>query len=409
MEPAKRVSVLIADDDSRMLEALAEVLAEAGDLELVGMAGSADEAVQLAQHHRPDIVVLDTRMPGGGGARAARQIQVRSPNSRIVALSAHRSREAVIAMLRAGAMSYVLKDASAAELVEALRGVARGEATLSPEAAAPIVDELVVHLEQREGESEERRRQLARLRAVMEAGGPRMALQPIFDLQSGEVLGAEALARFDQPPDRPPDVWFSEAAALGFGADLELAAVEAALDELPGLPGEASLWINVSAPTLRSRPFAEALERVPRERLVLEITEHCAVQSYDELRDALRPLREEGCRLAVDDAGAGYSSLKHIAELVPHFIKLDMSLCRLIAGDAGRFRFAQSLLTVGGGIGATVLAEGIETAEELDVLRGLGVRYGQGFHLMRPSRAPLEGLEEASARIGGERGSLQLG
>jgi EAL domain-containing protein (putative c-di-GMP-specific phosphodiesterase class I) len=118
--------------------------------------------------------------------------------------------------------------------------------------------------------------------------------------------------------------------------------------------------------------------------VIIEVTEHERVEDYDVLNDALAPLRALGASVAIDDVGAGFASLTHILKLAPDIVKLDLSLTRGIAADPARDALASSLVDFATGIDATIGAEGIETQSELDRLRVLKVRYGQGFHLGVP-------------------------
>jgi EAL domain-containing protein (putative c-di-GMP-specific phosphodiesterase class I) len=113
------------------------------------------------------------------------------------------------------------------------------------------------------------------------------------------------------------------------------------------------------------------------------------VEDYDALVRALDGLRSQGVRVAVDDTGAGYAGLAHILRLRPDIIKLDIDLTRGIDADPVRRALAASLVAFGGDIGATITAEGIETGEELEALRTLGVTCGQGYYLARPGPLPL--------------------
>jgi EAL domain-containing protein (putative c-di-GMP-specific phosphodiesterase class I) len=129
---------------------------------------------------------------------------------------------------------------------------------------------------------------------------------------------------------------------------------------------------------------------------VIEVTEHAAVADYDALADCLRPLRERGVRLAIDDAGAGFASLRHILRLSPDVIKLDRTLCADIDTDPARHALATALIAFAAQIGSSVVAEGIERPEELLTLRALGVPYGQGFFLARPAQLPVDPFEIAT-------------
>ena len=119
----------------------------------------------------------------------------------------------------------------------------------------------------------------------------------------------------------------------------------------------------------------------------MEITEHEPVEDYEELAGALRPLRELGVRIAIDDAGAGYASLRHTLALAPDIVKVDIALTSAIDTDRAKRALASALISFADEMGITIVAEGIETEASLRTLVDLGVRYGQGFHLARP--APL--------------------
>lgn len=215
-----------------------------------------------------------------------------------------------------------------------------------------------------------------------------MAFQPIVDLPSGEVCGVEALARFRSEPFRTPDVWFSEAASIGRGVDLELAAVRLALVALGVLSEPLYLSVNVSADTLLSGRLDRILAGVDATRIVLEVTEHAVVDDYPELAAALEALQARGVRLAVDDAGAGYASLRHILLLKPDFIKLDISLTREIDRDIARAALAAALVHFAHRTGSRLVAEGVETATELQTVKVLGVHAAQGYLLGRPGPLP---------------------
>lgn len=235
------------------------------------------------------------------------------------------------------------------------------------------------------------------VRRVLDAGGPVMVFQPIVELATGKPIGAEALARFPGTPYRPPNEWFAAAAEVGLGLELELAAIRAALSELDLLPCGAYLSLNAAPSTVISPELHAMLRGGVASRVVLELTEHAGVEDYAPLTEALDALRAMGARLAVDDAGSGFSSLQHILNLRPDIIKLDRALVEGIDTDPARRALAGSLMTFGAEIGAQVVAEGIENRREQTVLRRLGIRYGQGFHLGRPAPLPLAEDSPATA------------
>jgi signal transduction histidine kinase len=145
-----RITVLIAEDEPAVRAALADLIDIEDELELVGAAGDAQEAIDLAREHHPDVALVDVKMPSGGGTRAAREIRNLSPATRVVALSAYEDRTTVLEMLRAGAAGYLVKGTSAGEIVEAIRRSVRGQASLSTEVTAEVIHELVELLDRSE-------------------------------------------------------------------------------------------------------------------------------------------------------------------------------------------------------------------------------------------------------------------
>ena len=225
---------------------------------------------------------------------------------------------------------------------------------------------------------------LAAIDAMIVSGAIRTVFQPIVDLETLAVVGVEALSRFPGSPPRGPDVWFGEAATLGVGTRLELAALTAALKYLPDLDPELYVSLNVSPDTLLAPEFSAVLARHSHRRLVIELTEHVEIADYGPIYKAIGSLRESGIKVAVDDLGAGYASLRHILTLGPDLMKLDLALTRGIHEDPARQALAACLVAFGADVGTIIVAEGIETEHELETLRRLGVRFGQGYYLGRP-------------------------
>jgi EAL domain-containing protein (putative c-di-GMP-specific phosphodiesterase class I) len=241
-----------------------------------------------------------------------------------------------------------------------------------------------------------------RIGAVLEQGRLRTVAQPVVELETGRVVGVEALARFDDPPYRPPDEWFREAHEVGLGLELEALAVRRSLEMLGALPGGLTLGINVSHELLLSGQLERLLDGQPARRLLVELTEHAALDDYAAFRAAMGPLRERGVRLAVDDVGAGFSSLRHVVELAPDRIKLDRLFTSGIEGDPARRAMAEALIVYARRTGIGLVAEGIETVRELEVMRRLSVPLGQGFLIQRPAepRAVPRVVEHVRASAG---------
>src|SRR5688500_4548792 len=147
-----------------------------------------------------------------------------------------------------------------------------------------------------------------------------VALQPIVCLSQGSPVGFEALARFDR---WTPDRWFQRAWEAGVGLAFEIRAVERALQLLDDLPDDVYLAINVSPYAAVSAGLMKALSTVDCTRIVLEVTEHAPIVDYELFNSQFARVRARGVRLAIDDVGAGHSSLQHIVQLAPDMIKLD--------------------------------------------------------------------------------------
>lgn len=382
--PSDPIRVLLADDEPGLRIALTELLSHEERVELIGTAADAEEAIRIAQADLPDVALVDVRMPAGGGPHAARGISRVSPATRVIALSAYEDRTNVLEMLRAGAVGYLVKGSAADELVQGIQAVADGGTSLSAEVMTGVVAELATQLRREEIEQDAERAIRGDIERFVSGHGVWMVFQPILDLDSGEAVGMEALARFGSIPMKPPDQWFAQATALELGLQLELRTMKEALEGLPKIPDGVFLSINSSHHTAEAPQLVDRLDGV-EDRIVLEITEHEAIEDYGALAEALAPLRQRGLRVAVDDVGAGYASLRHALQLAPDMVKMDISLTRAIDRDQARRALAAALISFAGETDMTIVAEGIETAAELDALRELGVRYGQGFYFARPA------------------------
>jgi EAL domain-containing protein (putative c-di-GMP-specific phosphodiesterase class I) len=238
-----------------------------------------------------------------------------------------------------------------------------------------------------------RARERERIARLIDGHGLGVALQPIVDLDSRRVVGAEALARFKDEDGNalPTERTFLDAHALGLGPELELAVISLALRSESRLPEGLYLALNVS-PTLLGRDDLEAIvARHDHERpLVVEITEHQAVEDYGELDAILGRLREYGVRVAVDDVGSGFASFRHVTRVNPEILKLDRSLVCGIDEDPVRQSLASAIVSFARDVGAIVVSEGIESGDELECLMDLAVGCGQGFYLARPELGRVE-------------------
>jgi EAL domain-containing protein (putative c-di-GMP-specific phosphodiesterase class I)/CheY-like chemotaxis protein len=394
--PDGAIRVLVADDEAVLRTALADLVASDYDFELVGMAKDADEAIALAEETHPDVALVDVRMPAGGGLRVAEELRKRMPGTKVLAHTAVDDRATVVRMLQGGAVGYLVKGTQPTEILAAIRRAARGFPSVSPEVMSGLVKDLADQLQREEIATSQQAARIERITRAIEGNGRSTAFQPILELDGHRLVGMEALARFPQEEDPwPIERWFTEAADIGLGTELELACNRSALTALALIPADAYLSINVSHRTAESEDLATLLGAFDSSRIVIEITEHEAVADYERLTQALQRLRGLGARIAIDDAGAGFASLRHILLIAPEIIKIDVSLTSRIDSDPRRRALAAALISFAEEMTIDVIAEGVETEEEHAALRALGVRLGQGYFLGRPG--PLEGLDDPAA------------
>lgn len=383
MPTRPQTSVLVAHADPDALDAVMEALSLADDLALVGVAQTPYHALTLAARHRPNVALVDENMTAGGGARLAASVAEASADTRIVGIIGAPDVGAALGMIAAGATSVLSDAGDAPALLAAIRRTARGGSDLSASVAPRVLEH--VRFDPTVDASIPRRR-FERLRRILAEGELEMALQPIVSLADRRACGFEALARFSGTPQRPPDVWFAEAQRAGLGLELELLAARSALALLDYLPGDAFLAVNVSPHTATRPELADLIGTRDAPRVVLEITEHAPVEDYEELRTALDVLRRRGTRIAVDDCGSGFASLRHVAMIGPEFLKLDALLCRDVS-EPVRAALTRALLAFAEDTASAVVAEGVERPEDLEALLSLGVRLGQGYLFDRPRPA----------------------
>lgn len=236
-----------------------------------------------------------------------------------------------------------------------------------------------------------------RIEAACGAEGLSMVFQPIVDVADARIGGFESLARFSQQPLRSPDVWFAEAAQVGRAVEMETRAIRLALAALEQLPSEVYVTVNTSPETIIHGALASTLQGYPLERVVVEVTEHQVVERYEDIAAVMRPLQSQGLRVAIDDAGAGYASFRHILNLHPNIVKMDYSITQCIDADPSRRALAAAMHGFAAETGCHLVAEGVETGAELDTLRRLGIGKAQGYHLGRPM--PLEQAKSLLSRV----------
>jgi EAL domain-containing protein (putative c-di-GMP-specific phosphodiesterase class I) len=310
----------------------------------------------------------------------------------VLVVTADTSRAAITRALNLGARDFLTKPFDLTEVCLRVRNLLETRALYSTLRQHNLQLRREIGDYQRLAASQEEARQtiIDRLDPVLAGDGLSMHFQPVRDVTFATMVGCEALARFSTDPTRRPDQWFADAHAVGLGPELEAVAVAAALRALPSLPDPLFLAINVAPASVMSGVLTDAFVGTDCERVVLELTEHVPIEDYSAVAGALSQFREQGIRVALDDTGAGYAGFRHLLGLQPDVIKLDISLTRDIDHDISRRALAAALVTFAGDVGAQIIAEGVETLAELEMLAKLGVPWVQGFYLDKPQT--LEGM-----------------
>jgi EAL domain-containing protein (putative c-di-GMP-specific phosphodiesterase class I) len=217
------------------------------------------------------------------------------------------------------------------------------------------------------------------------------AFQPLVEIESGKVMGYEGLSRGPRGSDvESPAALFGLAARHGLTEELERACRKQAFVDWEFFGSPARLFINTIPATVRDPSFLGrgVLDflgsRLSPRMVTLEITEHEVIQNMSLYREAMHSFLELGFTFAIDDLGAGYSGLESLATLGASYLKIDMGLVRDVHQRRISRQVVKAIVELGSGVGATVIAEGIETREEADTLLDLGIHYGQGYLFGRP-------------------------
>ena len=238
---------------------------------------------------------------------------------------------------------------------------------------------------------EDRERLREKIGALIDRGGPTMIFQPVFDLPTHCIVGAEALARF--PDDGlPPARWFADAAAVGMGVELNLAAIRGALAALPRFPRGLLLAVNASPATIASGRLADLFMEEARDQtdqLIVEITEQEGIEDLASTVTGLDKLRDMGVRIAVDNVGVAYASLARLVQIRPEVMKMSPRLTSGVGMDPARLALVEALVHFSRRLDSCLVASGVERPAELRALLRAGVDQAQGDLLAPPGPLPL--------------------
>ncbi len=371
--------LLLVEDDLLVAKAEQRVLEAAGWK--VTAAATAADAAQMAMQTHFAVIVSDISLPDGLGTDLMRTIRTYDPEVPVVLVTGQPSLETAIDAVDLGAVQYLQKPVSRDTLLRSvdrawnLRQLGRAK----KEALGLEKHTSGVHLA---GDVD--------LGLAFESAlsGMYMAFQPIIELRRKRVMGYEALLRSsDATLATPPEV-LAAAEQLGRTRDLGRRVRAMVAEAMPHMPAPDQLmFVNLHVDDLVDPMlFAERAPLSARaERVVLEITERTTLEKVTDVRVRINDLRRLGFQLAVDDLGAGYAGLTSFAVLEPEVVKLDMSLVRDVHTQPVKQRLIESIVGLCRSLSMRIVAEGIETPEELAMIRRLGCDFGQGYVFARPT------------------------
>jgi EAL domain-containing protein (putative c-di-GMP-specific phosphodiesterase class I) len=355
-------TILVVDDDPVMGKLYSAGLGARGAE--VTVAASSEQALELLVDQPFDLIICDKSLPGLSGDELVRALRETDQNSvrPIIMVSGHGDVAERMTSYEAGVTDYVIKPVSMTELM------AKVSALLQHGDALRTTSMRATRAEQ----------EAMRDRLVERAWQPHF--QPIVRLADLVVIGYEALTRFDDGMN--PETAFDTARRSGLGPELELAVLEDALHVAAGLPEDSWVSVNASPSTIMDPDFDRVIAKASA-RIVIELLETEPVGDHPDMLSRVAGLPGSPL-LACDDTGSGWAGLRQLVELRPQVVKLDRALVSGIDKDPTRRALVSGLRHFTNEIGALLLAEGIETVEELDTLSSLGVDLGQGYLLGMP-------------------------
>jgi EAL domain-containing protein (putative c-di-GMP-specific phosphodiesterase class I) len=369
-------SILLVDDDPAVLRAVGRSLRSRGYAVVTAQNG--EEATRQIGENTFDVILSDIGMPGINGIQLLRQVREHDLNVPIILITGEPAVETAVQALEYGAFHYLTKpignDALEAVLEKAVR------------------THRMARIKQQAAELLGNANALGADRAGLEASFERamqniwMAYQPIVDPRTSTVYGHEALLRSNEPTLPHPGAVLDAATRLGRLEELGRLIRNRVAEPMKSAPLAGKLFVNLHVtdlldPQLSSpnSPLAAISTRV-----VLEITERSSLDEVRDVRARVAVLREMGYSIAVDDLGAGYAGLTSFTLLEPEIVKLDMSLIRDAHQNSTKQKVVRSMTALAKDMGMIVVAEGVESIAERDVLVDLGCDYLQGYLFARP-------------------------
>jgi len=370
--------VIIVEDEEALRVAYERLLSAAG-LSVYSF-GTAEEALAHLESESADALVSDINLPGISGIDLLHEIRKRDLDLPVLVISGSPSVDTAAKAVEWGALRYLVKPVDHVTLRDAVRtAVSLGRISKLQDEAARLSRTTFLRV-----------RDLAGAEATFNAGMQKlwMAYQPIVSLKDRSVVGQEALLRTTSDEIRSPGAFFELAERTGrvrdLGRSIRAAIAGSASQRAPGT----DIFVNLHpSDILDPRLYSSDESLLPyAKHVVLEITERDAIKDATGVRERLVYLRKCGFRVAVDDLGSGYSGLNYLALLEPDIVKLDMALTRDVHKIHVKQKLVEAMCTLSHDLGATIVAEGVECAEEQDVLVTLGCDFLQGYLYAKPGK-----------------------
>jgi DNA-binding NarL/FixJ family response regulator len=372
VEDKTSIRVLVADDEETVVDVLRALIGSDPSLRFVGAAQNAEDAIELATREHPDVVLLDVRMPGGGGLRATREITKRCASTKVVALSAHEDSDTVIGMISAGASAYVPKGDSTERILRTIhRAVDENYVATERKPQLTVISPLLPRRTQQS---------TAVAKAILD-GAITAEFEPIADIATGRIVGLDARPRVATLPHRSYDTWLADAEAADLLLDMELAAFRASLLALPMTPEGLFLEFEVTPLTATEGRFRRAIRRPVASRIALGLSPLAPVDTTALGADPggiLATLRGRGVRITARDVGPGFAGLRHLSLLSPELARLDETLVRNLGHSFSSHSIVAAMVACASDVGAQLIAPGVASQEQLHELRNLGVELVQG-------------------------------
>jgi EAL domain-containing protein (putative c-di-GMP-specific phosphodiesterase class I) len=369
MTGAPPIRVVVVDDHVMVLESVVRLLTSDERFDVVGMAATGAEAVEVTKYMRPDVLVIDFILPDVEAPEAIRQIRIFDSDVRVVTISGSGRPGALQASMKAGSTAWVRKTNTIQELRDAIvHAFSDLPIAYDQEAALPALDELVVHY------------------------------QPVVSLDDGAIVGFEALVRRQHPVRGLlfPDTFLARAEETGYVEDIDRWVREKAIHQLAEwqkkFPSHPSRWMsfNLSAVNFTDSELSQSIAilltdaGVNAADVVVELAESVLLNDSQQSQEFMDELNNGGVGLALDDFGTGITSISYIRKFPFNHLKLDISFTQEIPGSLRSLILAEEIGQLAKSMEMVGIAEGIERVEQLHALRDMGWKFGQGYLFSHP-------------------------